>query len=81
MALQMQLAKVRAGSPCTARSRSMKGINMKKVLMRLWKEQEGQDLTEYALLLALISVAMVATINTLAGAIQTAIGKASTALT
>lgn len=54
---------------------------MKNVLMRLWKEQEGQDLTEYALLLALISVAMVATINTLAGAIQTAIGKASTALT
>jgi len=54
---------------------------MKNVLMRLWKEQEGQDLTEYALLLALISVVMVATINTLALAIQTAMGKASTALT
>ena len=54
---------------------------MKNVLMRLWKEQEGQDLTEYALLLALISVAMVATINTLATAIKTAIGNASTALT
>ena len=48
---------------------------------RLWREEQGQDLTEYALLLALISVAMVATINTLAGAIQTAIGNASTALT
>ena len=54
---------------------------MKNVLMRLWKEQEGQDLTEYALLLALISVAMVATIKLLAGAIQTAIGNATTALT
>lgn len=54
---------------------------MKNVLMRLWKEQEGQDLTEYALLLALISVAMVGTVSTLAGAIQKAIGAASTALT
>lgn len=54
---------------------------MKNVLMRLWKEQEGQDLTEYALLLALISVAMVATVGGLATAIKTAIGNASTALT
>lgn len=53
---------------------------MKNVLMRLWKEQEGQDLTEYALLLALISVVMVATIQGLAGAIKTAIGNATTAL-
>jgi Flp pilus assembly pilin Flp len=53
---------------------------MKLLFARLWKEEEGQDLTEYALLLALISVVMVATINTLAGAIQTAIGDASTVL-
>lgn len=54
---------------------------MKMLFARLWREEKGQDLTEYALLLALISVAMVATINTLAGAIQTAIGNASTVLT
>jgi Flp pilus assembly pilin Flp len=54
---------------------------MKQLIAMLWKEQEGQDLTEYALLLALISVAMVATINGLAAAIQTAIGNATTALT
>jgi Flp pilus assembly pilin Flp len=53
---------------------------MKQVFARLWKEEQGQDLTEYALLLALISVAMVATLNTLAAAIQTAIGNASTVL-
>jgi pilus assembly protein Flp/PilA len=53
---------------------------MKNVLMRLWKEEEGQDLTEYALLLALISVVMVATIQGLAGAIQAAIVKATNAL-
>ncbi len=37
---------------------------MKKQLMRLWKEEEGQDTVEYALLLVLISlVAIVAMSN------------------
>jgi Flp pilus assembly pilin Flp len=53
---------------------------MKQLITRLWKEEKGQDLTEYALLLALISVVMVATIQALATAIQTAIGSATTAL-
>jgi Flp pilus assembly pilin Flp len=54
---------------------------MKNVLMRLWKEEEGQDLTEYALLLALISVVMVLTIQNLATAIGKAIAAATAALT
>lgn len=29
---------------------------MKNLLMRLWKEEEGQDVVEYALLLVLISL-------------------------
>jgi pilus assembly protein Flp/PilA len=57
-----------------------KEILMKNVLMRLWKEEEGQDLTEYALLLALISVVMVATIQGLATAIKNAIAAAAAAL-
>ena len=32
---------------------------MKNLLMKLWKEEEGQDLTEYALLLVLLSLAAV----------------------
>ncbi len=37
---------------------------MNKQLMRLWKEEEGQDTVEYALLLVLISlVAIVAMSN------------------
>jgi len=32
---------------------------MKNFLMRLWKEEEGQDLTEYALLVVLISLVAV----------------------
>jgi Flp pilus assembly pilin Flp len=71
-----------AGFPCAAQTRLIeRNSKMKNVFMRLWKEEEGQDLTEYALLLALISVVMVATINGLAGAIKTAIAAATTALT
>ena len=43
---------------------------MKELAMRLWREEEGQDLTEYALLLVLLSLAAVATLGTLAGAIN-----------
>jgi Flp pilus assembly pilin Flp len=41
-----------------------RGKKMKNLLMRLWKEEEGQDTVEYALLLVLISlVAIVAMSN------------------
>ena len=29
---------------------------MKNLMIRLWKEEEGQDLTEYALLLVLLTL-------------------------
>jgi pilus assembly protein Flp/PilA len=45
--------------------------------MRLWKEEEGQDLTEYALLLVLLSLAAVATLNTLATAIKNVFSNAA----
>jgi pilus assembly protein Flp/PilA len=54
---------------------------MKNVFMRLWKEEEGQDLTEYALLLALVAVTMIATLKALAGAIQGVFTTASNTLT
>jgi Flp pilus assembly pilin Flp len=33
---------------------------MKELMLRLWREEEGQDLTEYALLLVLIALAVAA---------------------
>ena len=39
---------------------------MKNLVMRLWKEEEGQDLVEYALLVALVALAATAGMNTLA---------------
>jgi pilus assembly protein Flp/PilA len=53
---------------------------MKDLLMRLWKEEEGQDLTEYALLLTLIALACLAAMNGLAAAICKVFGNASTQL-
>jgi pilus assembly protein Flp/PilA len=38
---------------------------MKNLLNRLWKEEEGQDLTEYALLMVLIALVAIASMKTL----------------
>jgi pilus assembly protein Flp/PilA len=54
---------------------------MKNVLMRLWKEEEGQDLVEYALLITLVSLALVTAMGTLAGDIAGVFTKAGTTLT
>ena len=54
---------------------------MKNVFARLWKEDEGQDLTEYALLLVLLSLAAIASLGTLANAINNAFVAAASNLT
>ncbi len=43
---------------------------MKQLLVKLWKEEKGQDLTEYALLLVLLTLAAVGSLSTLATAIN-----------
>jgi Flp pilus assembly pilin Flp len=43
---------------------------MKSFLAKLWKEEEGQDLTEYALLLVLLSLAAISSIGGVATAIN-----------
>jgi len=53
---------------------------MKNLMSRLWKEEEGQDLTEYALLLVLLSLAAIATLGTLASAINSVFNKAASNL-
>jgi len=54
---------------------------MKKLAMRLWREEEGQDLTEYALLLVLLSLAAVAFLGALATAINNVFSNAAANLT
>jgi pilus assembly protein Flp/PilA len=42
---------------------------MKNLLNKLWTEESGQDLTEYALLLVLVALAAIASMKVLATAI------------
>jgi pilus assembly protein Flp/PilA len=50
---------------------------MRNLLSRLWTEQEGQDLTEYALLLALVALGAIAAMGTLGSAINGAFSNAA----
>jgi pilus assembly protein Flp/PilA len=53
---------------------------MKNLMIRLWKEEEGQDLTEYALLLVLLSLAATASLGTVSTAINKVFSNAATNL-
>jgi len=53
---------------------------MKAFWTKLWHEEEGQDLTEYALLLVLIALAAVASMQGLATAIESAFSTAAASL-
>jgi pilus assembly protein Flp/PilA len=51
-----------------------------KNLIRLWKEEEGQDLVEYALLVVLIALGAVVAMKGLASAVSDAFNSATTNL-
>lgn len=44
---------------------------MKQILSHLWRDEEGQSLSEYQLLLMLIVLAAVCTVSTLANVVVT----------
>ncbi|MGH9431321.1 MAG: Flp family type IVb pilin [Terriglobia bacterium] len=54
---------------------------VKRILWRLWKENSGQDLVEYALLVVLLALAAVATLGTLANTVQNTFSNAASTLT
>ena len=54
---------------------------MKNLFRRLWQEEEGQDLVEYALLVVLIALGAVAAMKGLASAISDAFNNATQNLT
>jgi Flp pilus assembly pilin Flp len=54
---------------------------MNELLARLWKDEEAQDLTEYALLLVLIALGSMAALGPLAGAINNVFANAASNLT
>ncbi len=52
-----------------------------KLLKKLWKEEEGQDLVEYGLLVVLISLFALAAMRSLATGVSTAFSNAAAQLT
>ena len=54
---------------------------MRHLMKRLWQEEKGQDLTEYALLLVLLSLAAVTFLGNLAGAINNVFSNGAANLT
>ncbi len=54
---------------------------MKNLMKRLWKEEEGQDLTEYALLMVLIALVAIASMKTLGTTVSNVFSNAAANLT
>jgi pilus assembly protein Flp/PilA len=54
---------------------------MKNLLMRLWNEDEGQDLVEYGLLLVLVALLSVTLIQTVGTELSSIFSNAASALT
>ncbi len=50
---------------------------MMELLKRLWQEEEGQDLTEYALLLVLISLVAIVAMKSVGTAVSQAFSNAA----
>jgi pilus assembly protein Flp/PilA len=54
---------------------------MKDLLKRLWREEEGQDLVEYGLLLVLIALAAFAALAPMGSGVSTVFSAAASNLT
>jgi pilus assembly protein Flp/PilA len=54
---------------------------MKNLMIRLWKEEEGQDLTEYALLVVLIALVAITAITSLGKGVSNVFSNAAGNLT
>jgi len=53
---------------------------VKQWVNKLWREDEGQDLTEYALLIVLVALVAIATMQTLGGTISNVFSNAASNL-
>jgi len=65
-ALVLTLMEIRSVKRLKNSPADREGAEMKNLLKILWRQQEGQDLTEYALLLALLALGAITSIGTLA---------------
>jgi Flp pilus assembly pilin Flp len=54
---------------------------MNRFIKQLWNDEQGQDLTEYALLLVLLTLAAIGSLGTLANAVNGVFKNAAANLT
>jgi Flp pilus assembly pilin Flp len=54
---------------------------MTRMMKKLWEEEWGQDLTEYALVLLLVALTLIASMTSLGGAISKAFSTAASNVT
>jgi Flp pilus assembly pilin Flp len=59
---------------------SFKGVFVKEFFIRLAKDEQGQDLVEYALIVAAVGLALVTTVNQLSSAIVSLYSSITTGL-
>ena len=53
---------------------------MRNALLRLWREEEGQDLTEYALLLLFIALVSISVVQGLGSVVENIFSNTSASL-
>lgn len=81
MATQVLVSVVAAPVHVAMPTKSKGKTDMMNLLTRFWKEEEGQDLIEYALLVALVALAATVGMNALATKINTEFTNLGTSLT
>lgn len=59
---------------------SFKGVFVKEFFIRLAKDEQGQDLVEYALIVAAVGLALITTVNQLSSAIVSLYSSITTGL-
>ena len=60
--------------------KSFKGVFVKELFVRLAKDEQGQDLVEYALIVAAVGLALITTVNQLSSAIVSLYSSITTGL-
>jgi pilus assembly protein Flp/PilA len=81
MATQMHILAAAASVPVAIFENSKGKGQMMNLMKRLWKEEQGQDLIEYALLVALVALAATVGMNALATKINLEFTNLGTSLT
>ena len=59
---------------------NFKGVFVKELFIRLAKDEQGQDLVEYALIVAAVGLALITTVNQLSSAIVSLYSSITTGL-